>query len=720
MIFMSIQHRFRFLVVVLGIITLFSHSTTTHAETIWIRADDTTSLTGPIELGQKTGIVEEGALGDFLVPTICVSSEKITGGYAEYQVKIPRTATYYVWARLRYPSGQDESFAIIPDNEKATTNINRCLGKSGIGVDKWHWDSQGTGIKCAPGKGRLSLSLKEGDLHFRIYAREAGESVFRPGRWTMARPIFMPRLNLICLTTDAAYVPTDTDACEALGVKETPVRWKDYRVKSMILPKVSTQQWQKTGKRPIPDWMRCPRFYTKDSWRSELETRKPGDIAFMVRQIAANEGSAFRLGGYWGGIAFFQSKVTPHAPGLGKIDYLREAVDEGDKLGVKIILYINPNALFTDHPLVHEVAVRRANGEESPLLSYGIPETRYVCINHPRYRDFLVQLLTEAFTLYNLAGLYVDGLTPHRCCCQYCREKYQKIWNTPMPTEKVDNGTDFCVLWEMVNRPIIVGNPEDPDSQRYTEFLNRSLTEVTQLINETVKQRKPEAVIIFHSWPKPDTIRFYDGTLTEIYVNKPWSHKLWKFGELANYSNIFPVPVLFNIYLHDHGTAAEARTKMFQGLANGCYPNCWNELSMKPVFRFMRENAEVFDFALTDPTRFLALPRAIHDDSVHSQIKSQYKQAKPSGDRFLAPYVGFYSAVARQGFPVVTLQRSNFHRQLAGFKVLCLANEASLSDEQIESIRKFVKDGGGLIATHETSLYDEKGRRREDFGLADV
>ena len=59
----------------------------------------------------------------------------------------------------------------------------------------------------------------------------------------------------------------------------------------------------------------------------------------------------------------------------------------------------------------------------------------------------------------------------------------------------------------------------------------------------------------------------YNGTLTEIYVQHPWRHKLWKSAELANYSNIFPIPTLFNIYLHDHGTEAEARMKMFQGLA---------------------------------------------------------------------------------------------------------------------------------------------------------
>ena len=54
------------------------------------------------------------------------------------------------------------------------------------------------------------------------------------------------------------------------------------------------------------------------------------------------------------------------------------------------------------------------------------------------------------------------------------------------------------------------------------------------------------------------------------------------------------------------------------------------------------------------------------------------------------------------------------------FKVLIFPNIAALSEAQCRQIREYVARGGSIVATHETSLYDEWGVRRADFGLADL
>ena len=54
------------------------------------------------------------------------------------------------------------------------------------------------------------------------------------------------------------------------------------------------------------------------------------------------------------------------------------------------------------------------------------------------------------------------------------------------------------------------------------------------------------------------------------------------------------------------------------------------------------------------------------------------------------------------------------------FKTLILPNIAALSTRQCDQIRAFVEQGGSIVATYETSLYDEWGVRRNDFGLASL
>ena len=54
------------------------------------------------------------------------------------------------------------------------------------------------------------------------------------------------------------------------------------------------------------------------------------------------------------------------------------------------------------------------------------------------------------------------------------------------------------------------------------------------------------------------------------------------------------------------------------------------------------------------------------------------------------------------------------------FKTLILPAVAALSDEQCQQLSAFVERGGSLVATYETSLCDEWGARRKDFGLADL
>jgi hypothetical protein len=90
------------------------------------------------------------------------------------------------------------------------------------------------------------------------------------------------------------------------------------------------------------------------------------------------------------------------------------------------------------------------------------------------------------------------------------------------------------------------------------------------------------------------------------------------------------------------------------------------------------------------------------------------------GPRSKTISLGWYQALIEARIPFEMVHdRLLDAAHLSPFKTLILPNIAALSDAQCAQLRAFVqRGGGGLIATYETSLYDEWGVRRKDFGLA--
>lgn len=92
-----------------------------------------------------------------------------------------------------------------------------------------------------------------------------------------------------------------------------------------------------------------------------------------------------------------------------------------------------------------------------------------------------------------------------------------------------------------------------------------------------------------------------------------------------------------------------------------------------------------------------------------------------SARRYKYCFQGISKALLKNHIPFSIILDGHMNADyLSRYKILFLPNAACLSDRQCDEISRFVREGGGLIATYESSLYDEKGNRRGDFGLKDV
>lgn len=90
-------------------------------------------------------------------------------------------------------------------------------------------------------------------------------------------------------------------------------------------------------------------------------------------------------------------------------------------------------------------------------------------------------------------------------------------------------------------------------------------------------------------------------------------------------------------------------------------------------------------------------------------------------ERWLAHALGVFRMAKEEHLPLTLITEQDLTAEtLHRYRVLILPNVACLSDAQADVIRAFVHQGGGLVATCETSLCDELGRPRADFALRDL
>lgn len=96
-----------------------------------------------------------------------------------------------------------------------------------------------------------------------------------------------------------------------------------------------------------------------------------------------------------------------------------------------------------------------------------------------------------------------------------------------------------------------------------------------------------------------------------------------------------------------------------------------------------------------------------------------FSSVELNGGAVLPQLVLFEQSLLQAQIPFATIYDRHLD-DLSRYKVLVLANQDALSDQQAEKIRAFVRRGGALIATGSASQFTEWRQRRPGMALADV
>ncbi len=86
-----------------------------------------------------------------------------------------------------------------------------------------------------------------------------------------------------------------------------------------------------------------------------------------------------------------------------------------------------------------------------------------------------------------------------------------------------------------------------------------------------------------------------------------------------------------------------------------------------------------------------------------------------------AEFAGMADALLRAHVPFDVIDDVRLEKEpLSRYRVIFLPNVASMSDAAARRLTSYVREGGHLVASLETSLYDEYGTHRDNFALAEA
>jgi hypothetical protein len=168
---------------------------------------------------------------------------------------------------------------------------------------------------------------------------------------------------------------------------------------------------------------------------------------------------------------------------------------------------------------------------------------------------------------------------------------------------------------------------------------------------------------------------------------------------------------------------AEVRTRMWQTLAQGgCIHLHW--LGFDQGFhedrRWQQNGLDVLPFQQANDRHFHNV-RSIADVAMVVSPRNNRVYSVPPGSELLDSFHGAYKILTEQRIPFDFVLDSELSYDVIGrYPVLVLANIAAMDDKQAAQIRDYVARGGSILATFETGLYDETGKPRSDFALADL
>ncbi len=428
------------------------------------------------------------------------------------------------------------------------------------------------------------------------------------------------------------------------------------------------------------------------------------------------------------GNCYFNTGVGHKHTGIGDKDLMKEFSAACRKADMSILYYVQLTRERRGHAEA-SYAARHADG--SPVVIYPsqgkpfnptIEQAPVMCLNGPG-REYMLNIVRELSAGYDFDGFWLDcfgwwGQTV--CYCDICKSKYLEDTGKMIPPPDVRRGPEWTAYFtwrRRMNRIIL-------------HEIERTILSINPRLTIT---HNNGAVYTYEDWAMSDLDDYVTnecqnqdgfGNLgllcrknRSVKGEAPFEIELWRFNSkmlgISREYQVRPVPQL--------------QAEMAIIAANGGFIQYYDQIKPDGGIdaRSMQNMKKAFD--IVKPVQE-ALPSA---QSPQQRVKyASIVWSKPTENMLIDGKLGKLHNSELEGFSTALMEsrvlfdlitdRDVKSGKWGGAKVIALPNVVCLSDREAEQLREYVRQGGGIVATYRTSLCDEAGRPRSDFGLGDL
>jgi hypothetical protein len=358
--------------------------------------------------------------------------------------------------------------------------------------------------------------------------------------------------------------------------------------------------------------------------------------------------------------------------------------------------------------------------------AYKAGDLYITCVNSPYYNEHIPAILKEIAELYHPEGFTDNswsGLGRESICyCDYCRKSFHdktgnnlpevKNWNDRVYREWIRwNYNRRLEIWDLNNRTT---KSSGGVHCIWSGMNSGSISGQSRSFRDYKEICARAEIIMLDDQARSDLSGFqHNGELGKLIHGLlgwdklvPESMAMYQAGRPTFRLTSKPVP--------------EAHMWMLNGIAGGIQP-WWHMVSAYHEDRRMYKTPASVMKWHKDNEQFLIYRKPVATIGVvWSQQNTDFYGRDNAEELVELPWRGITQALIRSRIPYLPIHIDDVDKDATQFSLLILPNLAAMSENQVASIRSFVEQGGNLIATGETSLFNEWGDMHSDYALADL